>query len=1077
MTEGPGPAVLRQEVRAENGHAYGAIGADIHVFGEGTPVYLLFAYRRLLGLDGEWLRAQPSRMLDARAEVVDFTGRDTEVGELISWRDQLDQRGQRARTAVRWLHGPGGQGKTRLAARLAADSEAAGWKVVTAVHGTDTAPPAEGSQDLRLDGHTGVLVLVDYADRWPVSHLSWLFHNRLLRQGVPARILLIGRSAHGWPAVRGQLNRLRESIETSDQLLRPLPADGDERGRMFAAARACFAARYPGIPGVESIAPPGPLGHEDFGLTLAVQMAALVAVDARAHGRRPPGDMTGLTAYLLDREHENWRQLHENAAAGLPHRTADHLMRRAVFTAVLTGPVTRPAGRAVLGRLIPETAPDELLSDHAVCYPPTDPARAHVLEPLLPDRLAEDFLALTLPGSPVTGYATDPWAAFGVTALLARGGDGAAAPWTPRAVTFLAEAAGRWPHVGQEHLFPALQRDAGLALDAGSVALASLARVEELSLGVVEGIERAFRSVTGNTRHVDIDTGYAVLAERVTRHRLAVTDDPREQGEALHTLAVRLAHAGRKSEALDAEARSVAYSRAVVTAGRPDDADLHNHAAALNHLSELLTDAGKPEEAVEPAVEAVRVLRKLTQGDQDLYMAPFAHATGTLAALLDRLDRTDQAIEYAETAFRLYQQVMESSRDKKAARHLPDFTAAARRLASLLSGNGRPEEALRLYEGCLEYGRILVEAAPQSELPGLAATLHGLGLTLARLGRHEESLAPILECAEAYRRLEKANPAAFRPGLAETLYDLGGQLETLSRRDDALVTFEEALALYRRLAADSPDRYLPPLGSALTHVSGLLSAGGRSQDAIAPQEEAAGIFRHLAQDTPAYLPDLVDCLNDLGIRLTETLRYAEAVAPAREALEAGRRLAQEDPRVYMPHLATCLLNMGLRHSAVGRPAEAAAVLEEAVGRYRQLVVLGGPAAYSAQLAMSLGTLAEQLAALGRYDEMLGASEESLDLLRPLAAHDPEAHLPEFTRRQLLYAEMRLRARLDLPSALQEALGAVQTYWPTAEQYPYYIPLLKRALTTLADILDALGRHTDADDMRRQRETIPDRPRA
>ncbi|WP_058041122.1 tetratricopeptide repeat protein [Streptomyces roseifaciens] len=1071
MTEGPGsPAVLRQEVRAENGHAYGAIGADIHVFGAGTPVYLLFAYRRLLGFDGEWLRAQPSRMLDARAEVVDFTGRDTEVGELISWRDQ------HARMAVRWLHGPGGQGKTRLAARLAADSEAAGWKVVTAVHGTDTAPPAEGSQDLRLDGHTGVLVLVDYADRWPVSHLSWLFHNRLLRQGVPARILLIGRSAHGWPAVRGQLNRLRENIETSDQLLRPLPAEGDERGRMFVAARTCFAARYPGIPDVESIAPPGPLGHDDFGLTLAVQMAALVAVDARAHGRRPPGDMTGLTAYLLDREHENWRQLHENAAAGLPHRTADHVMRRAVFTAVLTGAVTRPAGRAVLGRLIPETAPDELLSDHAVCYPPTDPAGAHVLEPLLPDRLAEDFLALTLPGSPVTGYATDPWAAFGVTALLARGRDGAAAPWTPRAVTFLAEAAGRWPHVGQGHLFPALQRDAGLALDAGSVALASLARAEELDFDVVEGIERVFRSVTGNTRHVDIDAGYAVLTERVTRHRIAVTEQPRERSKALHTLAIRLSHAGRRSEALDAEAQAVAYSRAVVTAGRPDDIDLHNHAASLSHLSELLAEAGRPAEATEPAVEAVRVLRRLTQDDQDLYLAPFARATGALSSLLKRLGRPDQAIEYAELAFFMYQQVVEGNRGNEAVRHLPNYTATARQLASLLSENGRPEEALKLYKGCLDYGRTLVAAAPQTELPGLAATLHGLGLTLARLGRHEESMAPNLECVELYRRLEKANPAAFRPGLAETLCNLGGQLETLSRRDDALVTFEEALALYRRLAADRPDRHLPHLVSVLTRVSGLLSAGGRLQDAVAPQEEAVGISRHLAQDEPAYLPELVDCLSNLGIRLAETLRHTEAVAPAREALETGRRLAQEDPRAYMPLLAACLFNMGLRHSAVGRPAEAAGVLEEAVGRYRQLVALGGPATYSAQLAMSLGTLGEQLATLGRYDEMLGVSEESLELLRPLAESAPGAHLPEFTRRQLFYAEMRLHARLDLPSALQEALAAVNTYWSAAEQYPSYIPLLKRALTTLADVLDALGRHTDAADMRHKRETIPDLPR-
>lgn len=65
---------VRQTVRAEAGYAYGAVGADIHVFGDGTPLYLLFEHRRVNEFDPRWQRAQPSRMLDARAEVVDFTG-------------------------------------------------------------------------------------------------------------------------------------------------------------------------------------------------------------------------------------------------------------------------------------------------------------------------------------------------------------------------------------------------------------------------------------------------------------------------------------------------------------------------------------------------------------------------------------------------------------------------------------------------------------------------------------------------------------------------------------------------------------------------------------------------------------------------------------------------------------------------------------------------------------------------------------------------------------------------------------------------------------------------------------------
>ncbi|MCQ8836203.1 hypothetical protein [Streptomyces malaysiensis] len=127
-----------QEVRAEAGFAYGAVGADIHVVGDGTPLYSLFEHRRVTGLDTEWLRAQPSRMLNSRAEVVDFTGRDEE-----------------------------------LRAQLAGDAERAGRKVIDAVYDTETRPPAEGSQDLSLNRYVGVLLLVDYANRWPLSHLSW----------------------------------------------------------------------------------------------------------------------------------------------------------------------------------------------------------------------------------------------------------------------------------------------------------------------------------------------------------------------------------------------------------------------------------------------------------------------------------------------------------------------------------------------------------------------------------------------------------------------------------------------------------------------------------------------------------------------------------------------------------------------------------------------------------------------------------------------------------------------------------------------------------------------------------------
>jgi hypothetical protein len=226
-----------QNVTAVAGFAYGVIGADLHVLGDGTPLYVLENYQRPAFIDPHWLRELPSRMLSARNAVVGFTGRESERDDLRGW----SQVGPRL--AARWLHAPGGQGKTRLATQLAEELMDTGWKVVTATHGPGAVLPPPGSHDMRLGEAAGLLLIVDYADRWPLTHLTWLLSNALLHQtATPTRVLLLARTAYAWPMLREKLGNYQAGV--SQQFLTSLPDEPGHRERAFIAARNSFAVHY-----------------------------------------------------------------------------------------------------------------------------------------------------------------------------------------------------------------------------------------------------------------------------------------------------------------------------------------------------------------------------------------------------------------------------------------------------------------------------------------------------------------------------------------------------------------------------------------------------------------------------------------------------------------------------------------------------------------------------------------------------------------------------------------------------------------------------------------------------------------
>ncbi|MEU0116984.1 tetratricopeptide repeat protein [Streptomyces bobili] len=873
----------------ESGFGYGVIGADLHVFGDGLPLYVLENWRVPPAADPAWLWELPSRMLNAKHAVVHFTGRANELAELHQWR----QSGPRL--AARWLYGAGGQGKTRLAAQFAKESDAAGWKVVTAIHGPGTVLPPPGSQDMRLSDAIGLLIIIDYADRWPLTHLTWLFSNRLLRRGVPTRVLLLARTPDSWPAVRASL--ANHHAGTSSQLLEPLPDSSGQRAEMFTAARDSFASRYQVEPvGLDH---PGSLDHPDFGLTLAVHMAALVAVDAYVNGHRPPQDVADLTVYLLDREHLHWARLygdatHELDVAGRTYQTPPEVMNRVVFTAALTGAVTYSVGATVLGnlRLRPET--DRIIADHGACYPPAN--QASVLEPLYPDRLAEDFLALTMPGHPAE-YPAQAWAPDVAATLVTRQHRHSALPdYFPRSVIFLAAAAGRWPHVGENHLYPLLHQDPQLALDVGSAVLTTLANNPTIDMTLLEAIEARFPE----GRHADLDPGIAIVTDRLTNHRLNQTEDPAERALLYSNLNQRLSYAGMHVQALAASEEAVVIWRELAEA---DGAYEDPLAGSLESLGVDLSSLGRHVEALAASEEAVVLYRRLAEADPVTFEGDLAGSLINLGADLSNLKRYEEALAASEEAVVLYRRLANSD----PAVYREDLAWALDSLGTDLSEFGQHKYALVILDEAVQARRRLAKASPAEFEADLAHSLNVQGILLWSVGRHQDALRAIDEAVALYRRLAVANPLAFEADFAWSLDTLGSRLPKLGqdREAEALAASEEAVAIYRRLAVDNPTVYEANFAHALNNVSIRLTKSNRHDEALAASEEAVVIYRRLAEiDVATFKPDLANSLETFaGVRTEARQDLDHAKCAIRDAIEIYQRLNETQPGRFKVEMA------------------------------------------------------------------------------------------------------------------------------------------------------------------------------
>lgn len=759
----------------------------------------------------------PAQLIDSRAEVVTFRGRQDELELLETWAAAPSPLG------VALVSGAGGMGKTRLAAELCHRLRGAGMAAGFYDPGTDPRVLAE------VAAARTTVIVVDDAHTSPGAVAELLVAHAVRASGGPVRVLLLARNAGDWwrqtvPDAVARSGAAAAAVNTALTLpLTPLASDlADRRAAFLEAARAFQARLAPGAAQTEPDVPD--LSGPAFERILFVHLAARRAVEDGAAG---PGEADDLLAWALDREGRYWRS---TAAATEPplgvHRV---VLERAVAVATLAVADTEDDAARALD-VIPDLA-GQAAGQRAVArwlrdlYPHAE--GDSWLPGLVPDELGDALVRAVLGESPQIARALleDPSAEQAKSVL--------------GVVDRAARADETCSRLLEELLYERLRLlwPAALAVSAQSgSALASLvarALAREPDPDLARDILAAIPRQTVALREPAAMASEIVMQER----REEAERDPTTRSalaEALHEHAVRLSDVGQLTEALGVAEEAVALHRELAA---NDVESTRRLARTLGALANRCTFLRQYEAALGAGQEAVDLLRAL-DNESPAGQLELGWALGQLSSDLRGVGRLDDAMSTSQEALAILQPLLKET-------ELPlvgaELATALTNFSNQLTEAQSYEYALEATRQAVALYRWLAEGSPDVYEAQLGQALANFALDLRALGSHDEALAAATEAVERFRGMDARAPGPFRFPLSHALNSYACSLSDLGRLDEALRAGEEVVTLRRALVANYPGAYEDRLEEGLRNLAVDLHAAGREAEAAAARAEAQAI--------------------------------------------------------------------------------------------------------------------------------------------------------------------------------------------------------------------------------------------
>ncbi|MET7483526.1 tetratricopeptide repeat protein [Streptomyces sp. NPDC005538] len=903
----------------------------------------------------------PLRQIWARYGVVPFQHR-AEMDQLTEWCRSADERtgsdsegGEPTRISL--LYGPGGAGKTRIAAELASRLRASDWYSGFLERGTQ---PSAVEWLARVVGP--LLVVVDYADDRRTEEVTALL-DVLLERSEPTCVLLTARAMGPWWEDDIAEERIgRAELRHPPLEIQPQPPEPD---RVFKAAFTAFAD----APAAPETRPPDRHG----GSWGTLDLAMLGWLTARASPVELPHSPEELYAKILKHELRYWRRTH----------------RRRFGAPLEPEVITECAACVSFLSPLPDRLPHVLESVTALSGPEWTHQRAQVAEIitalvptpdpggalfLQPDLLAEHLVLSVfgrddrLRGRCLERADTAELLNSCVTVTRAWQQDGESGAWLARAM--LAERPDIWGPALQSsltHHGPFVQPlEALAAADDSPLPLDRLAHELPLAHGTLRALA-------------------LIAAERSVPPSTERTNGKTQRSFSLGLLAVRLAETGRRQEALEAVLEAVALRRELVAADR--DEHLPNLAAALNNLANSYGGVGRPEEALSAARESAELYEPLAEQDPEAYLADYTRALNTLSGQLSKAGHHQEALSTTRKLVGLRRGLADADPDD----HLPAYASSLSVLSIRLAAVGDDAEAHRAAADAVRHYRALAETNPATHRPELGRALMGLGHRLGALGRHHEAAAAATEATEVTRALAGAGGPGHQRDFAISLHSLATRLKNVGRYPEAHEAAAEAVEQFRALAAENPGAHLADLGAALTALANRLASLRRWDDAERADAEAVAVGRELVHGRgDAHLPELAAALHGHSQRLGVLGDAARALETAQEAVNHYRALATTDPDRHRLKLAEALNNLSARLSRTGRNVEALAVGAESLEHFR-ILADRNPNLHTAGFARLLSNQAHRLLGVDRHEEALPAADEAVRHFRVLAEALPAVH--------------------------------------------------------------------------------------